>query len=81
MLVFFIFLGPSPLRMDEAPSHRTDLIEEVCGLLRLGSINHSGTAEETQEGVDFLRGTIGDTPVIESISAKPAVAFTQVCRN
>ena len=67
--------------MDEAPDHGADLIEEVGGFLGLFGIEHSCGVEESEEGVYFHCGSIGDAPMMQTIPPKSALAFTEVCRN
>ena len=67
--------------MEEAPGDGTDVVEELGGLVGFRSLNGAGTHEETKVGVDFAGGTVGDSPVVETVSARPSSTFGEIRGN
>jgi len=55
--------------MEEAPGHGSDVVKEVERGLDMRVIESASSHEETQVGFDFFCGTVGDAPVVQSISA------------
>ena len=59
----------SPFRVEEAPGDGSDVVEETDCRIGLGCIDRAGADEETEVGVDLLRGAVGDSPVVHPIAA------------
>ena len=55
--------------MEEAPGDGTDFVEETECSGRLSAVEGTSPDEETEMGVDLFGGGIGDSPVMQSISA------------
>jgi hypothetical protein len=65
--------GRSIERVEEAPGHGADLVEEQQGGCCLIAMHGAGEAEETEVAVDLLRGSVGDPPVVGAVSSESAV--------
>jgi hypothetical protein len=66
---------PSPCRIEQSPSHCTNLIEKVdCGV---GSVLVDGSrlGKQPEMGVNLFGRSVCNSPVVQSISAEPPVAF------
>ena len=66
------------IRMEQPPSHRPDLVEELQGGLSNSGINRSGSNKEAEMAVDFLRRGECDSPVMDSISPRSSVSLREV---
>ena len=66
--------------MEQSPGHGSYLVEELYSFGATRSIDGSGIHQELQKGIHLFGGCIGDSPVIQPISAGPSVTFTEVCR-
>ena len=71
----------SGLRIEEAPGHGTDLIEEVEGDLDSVVIDSTSAGEETEVGIDLLGRGVGNAPVVKPISTCSAVSLAEICGN
>jgi hypothetical protein len=67
--------------MEQAPRHGSNLIEEFESDIGLCCVNNTGVGQQTKKGIDLLGRPVSDSPMIESISTKSTVAFTEICRN
>ena len=55
-------------RVEEAPGHGPDMVEEPERGLGLGFVDCARAEEETKVNVDFFGGGVGDSPVVHSVS-------------
>ncbi len=55
--------------MEQPPGEGSDGVEETDCRTGLRCVDSAGTDEETQVGVDLLRGAVGNSPVVDSIAA------------
>ncbi len=67
--------------IEQAPRHRTNVVEGLQGVLCPDSIDCTSGGEESQVTVDLFGRGIGDPPVVQPVSSKPAVAFSDVGRD
>ena len=67
--------------MEKAPGEGPDFVEELEGDGGSCAVDGACTGEETKMGVDLFRGGVGDSVVVQSISARATGAFGEVCRN
>ena len=65
----------SLFRIQQAPCHRPNPIEEFEGSVGLDVVNCSSLGEESEMSIDFLCGAVCDSPVVHSVSARAPVAF------
>ena len=61
--------------MEEAPGEGSCFVEESEGGFGATGIDGASLDEELEMGVDFLRGAIGDAPVVHPVSAGTSVAL------
>jgi len=67
--------------MDQTPSHRSYLVEELESDMGSRLIDSSGFGQQAKVCIDLLGRCVGDSPKIESISSNPSVALTEIGRN
>jgi hypothetical protein len=65
-------------RVEEAPGHGADVVEELQGGRCLIAMHGACEAEETEVTVDLLRKSVGDAPVVGAVSSETAAAFAEV---
>jgi len=65
-------------RVEEAPGDGSDFVEETDRRSGLFAVDGAGSGEEPEMRVDIFRGTVGDAPVVQSISPRSAVAFREI---
>jgi hypothetical protein len=61
-------IGRSGLRVEKAPRHGSDVVEELEREFGSSPIDCPGSSEETKMGVDLFRGTVGNAPVVIPIA-------------
>ena len=71
----------SLLRIQEPPGHRADLIEGVHRFTGSVRADRPGVSEELQVAVDLFGRGVRDSPVVQSVSTKTAVAFRKIRRD
>jgi len=67
--------------IEQPPGHGANLVENRQRLLGLGSIDGSSLSEKPHVAVDFLGRGISNPPMVETISAGSAIAFSEVGWN
>jgi hypothetical protein len=67
--------------MDQSPGHRANLIEEPQGGSCFSAMHGTRNAKEPYVAVHLLRRSIGNPPVVGSVSSDPSVAFCEVRGN
>ena len=64
--------------VEKAPGDGSNFVQELNRCFGVVEVDGTDTDEETKVGIGFLRGAVGDSPVVVSISAGAAVAFGEI---
>ena len=64
--------------MEQTPCHGSHLVEELKSGVGLCLIDNTSVGQQAKEGIDLLCRSVGDPPVIESVSTNPSVALAEI---
>jgi hypothetical protein len=67
--------------MEQSPSHRANFVEELQGGGCISAMHGTCNAEKPEVAVHLHRGSVGNPPIVGSVSSVPPVAFCRVCGN
>ena len=73
--------GVSDFRIEQAPGHGPNFVEEFESGGSLGLINGAGLGEKSEMGVYFLCRTVRDSPMVHPIASEPSMTFGEIGRN
>jgi hypothetical protein len=71
----------SPLSIEQPPGHGSDLVENRQHFLGLYEIDRSSLGKKPHMAVDFLGRSVGNPPVVKSISAGSAMTLGEIGWN
>jgi len=63
--------------IEKLPSHRTDFFEEIQGGDCLSAMDGPGKAENPEVDIHLFRGSVGNPPVVDSVSSESPVLLSK----